>query len=71
VRARAGAHKGEAGLVVAVDRGVVSVVGDATRAQFRANARDLTEAVDAAPGLEVGRGGGGGGGWALFVGVGG
>ncbi|GBF99267.1 hypothetical protein Rsub_11792 [Raphidocelis subcapitata] len=53
VRALSGAHKGETGLVVSVDRGVVAVVSDATRAQFRVNARDLTEAVDAAPGLEV------------------
>lgn len=53
VRVLAGAHKGETGMVVQVERGVCAVVGDATRAQFRVNARDLTEDVEKAPGLEV------------------
>ncbi|KIY92691.1 Putative transcription elongation factor SPT5 like protein [Monoraphidium neglectum] len=53
VRVLSGPHKGEAGIVVKVERGVCAVVGDTTKAQFRVNARDLTEGVDTAPGNEV------------------
>ena len=53
VRVLAGAHKGETGLVVQVDRGACAVVGDASRAQFRVNARDLAEERGSAPGIEV------------------
>jgi len=49
-----GTHKGETGMIVQVERGVCAVVGDATRTQFRVNARDLTENVEREPGLEVG-----------------
>jgi hypothetical protein len=54
VRVLSGAHKGETGMVVAVERGVCAVVGDATKAQFRVNARDLTEDVDTGEGIAVG-----------------
>ncbi|KAI8472989.1 MAG: hypothetical protein J3K34DRAFT_519351 [Monoraphidium minutum] len=53
VRVLSGSHKGETGIVVKVERGVCAVVGDATRSQFRVNARDLAEGSDEAPGLEV------------------
>lgn len=53
VRVLNGAHKGETGMVVQVEHGVCAVVGDATRTQFRVNARDLTENVEQEPGLEV------------------
>jgi hypothetical protein len=56
VRVLSGAHKGETGMVVAVERGVCAVLGDATKAQFRVNARDLTEDVDTGEGLAVGGG---------------